>query len=134
MKTHIRKENRHPIKPARGAVRLVLCLLPLLIAGCASTANQKWNSRVGSYTVTQALTELGPPQSAVAFHDGVQVAEWLTRFGTRTSLQAQSGPTFSARVFDYSVLPRDAAHIPDKYLRLLFGPDGKLIAWDRQYR
>jgi hypothetical protein len=130
MKTSGSIENCPVRMVAFGAL---LLLLPMLLLGCASTANQKWNSRVGSYTVTQAVKELGPPQRATAFHDGVQVAEWLTQLGTRTSLQAHIGPAFTARAFDYSVLPRDPPGIPDKYLRLLFGPDGRLVAWDRRY-
>jgi hypothetical protein len=108
-------------------------LTPVLFMGCASTANQKWNSRVGSYTVKEAVKELGNPQRAVAFGDGTQVGEWLTQIGTRTAMRAHIGPTFTARAFDYTVLPREAPMIPDKYLRLLFGPDGRLVAWDRQY-
>jgi hypothetical protein len=112
---------------------LLLLLLPLLFLGCASSANQKWNSRVGSYTVQQALKELGRPQKATAYKDGMQVAEWLTQMGTRSSLRSRFGPAYSSSAFDSSVLPRDPPQIPDKYLRLLFGPDGKLVAWDRRY-
>jgi hypothetical protein len=112
----------------------VWALTLVLLAGCVSTNNQIWNSRVGSYGVKEALRELGEPQKTTRMDDGTQVGEWLTHLGTRSSLYYQLGPTYSARVFDYSVLPRDAPQIPDQYLRLLFAPDGKLVAWDRKYK
>jgi hypothetical protein len=114
--------------------RHVIVLLGLLLLpGCASTSRQTWNSRVGSYSVRQAVKELGPPQKAVRFGDGTQMGEWLTQTGTRSELAYHWGPTYNGAVFDNSWLPRDAPHIPDQYLRLLFGPDGKLVTWDRQY-
>jgi hypothetical protein len=116
------------------AIRGVWVILILLTTSCASSTNQMWNSRVGSYGKDQAILDLGYPQKAAILNDGTQVNEWLTRFGTRGSLFYRSGPTFDARAFDYSVLPWDAPQIPDEYLRLLFAPDGKLIAWDRKYR
>lgn len=107
--------------------------LGLLLAGCATKSTQTWNSRVGTYTVKQAVNDLGPPTKAQQLGDGMQVGTWMVRAGTRGSLTRGHGPTFAARAFDYTVLPRDAPYIPDVNLRLLFGPDGKLIAWDRQY-
>ena len=107
----------------------------VLIAGCGTIPDQKWNSRVGSYTVRQAVREMGRPQEAKHFSDGTQIGSWLTRPGTRGSLYYGWGSAYTgARAFDYSILPRDAPQIPDEYIRLLFGRDGKLITWDRQLK
>jgi hypothetical protein len=127
--------NFHPSPRIKNqAIRGVGMVLLFLADGCASSTKQMWNSRVGSYEKDQAIRDLGYPQKAKMLNDGTQLNEWLTRFGTRGSLFYHSGPAFEGRAFDYSVLPWDAPQIPDEYLRLLFAPDGKLIAWDRQYR
>ncbi|MDB6121198.1 MAG: hypothetical protein JWQ71_191 [Pedosphaera sp.] len=108
-------------------------LLLGLLAGCTATRNDTWNSRVGSYGVKQALLDLGQPEKATMMPDGTQVGVWLIRSGTRSSLFNHWGPTFSGRSFDYTFLPRDAPQVPDEYLRLLFAPDGKLVAWDHKF-
>ncbi len=119
----------------RGGIALSVALAAVvLLAGCATSATQKWNSSVGSYTVGQALKELGPPQRATICKDGTQCGEWLVRLGTRSSIAYHYGTIFDARVFDYTMLPRDPPMVPDEFLRLLFAPDGKLITWDRYYR
>jgi hypothetical protein len=111
-----------------------ICALGLvMLAGCTTKSTQTWNSRVGSYTVRQAVKDLGAPNKAQQLGDGTQIGTWMVRAGTRGALIQGRGPTFAARAFDYTVLPRDAPYIPDVNLRLLFGRDGKLIAWDRQY-
>ncbi|MDB6065615.1 MAG: hypothetical protein JWR26_1823 [Pedosphaera sp.] len=111
-----------------------MCALGLvMLAGCTTKSTQTWNSRVGSYTVRQAVKDLGRPNKAQQLGDGTQIGTWMVRAGTRGALTQGRGPTFAARAFDYTVLPRDSPYIPDKNLRLLFGPDGKLIAWDHQY-
>lgn len=110
-----------------------LIMLLFETSACVSNSNQKWNSRAGVITVKEAVKELGPPQKAMAFEDGYQVGEWLTSLGTRSSMRMHFGPVFTQRYFDYSVLPRDVPYVPDQYIRLLFGPDGRMITWDRAY-
>jgi hypothetical protein len=112
-----------------------ICLLLTagLLAGCATSRDQTWNSRVGQYGVKQAILDLGQPHRAIQLPDGTQVGIWLIRSGTQTSLFNHWGPTFSMRSLDYTFLPRDAPQVPDQYLRLLFAPDGKLLSWDRKF-
>jgi len=37
-----------------------------------------WNSRIGSYTYDQTVTDLGPPDKQTKLTDGKTVAEWVT--------------------------------------------------------
>lgn len=92
---------------------------------CTGCATQKvnWDSRVGVFTFDQAVLEMGPPDKSAKLQDGVTVAEWLTQRGfARGSVQQVSGTW----VEHYYEPP-----MPDFYLRLTFGPDGKLRAWKR---
>lgn len=113
-----------------------VCVFGLAMCmGCATTAssNRIWNSREGSYTVNQAVRELGRPTQAAMLSDGSQVGTWMTRAGTRASLTRGLVPIYTAHTIDYS-LYSTAPYRPDEYIRLLFGPDGTLITWDRQYK
>ena len=103
----------------------------ILIAGCATHSTQVWNSRAGSFTRIQAYQELGLPQKVEDLHDELEIVTWKTRVGSETAIQHNWGQGYMAQSLDNSWLPRDAPHIPDEYLRLLFGPDGVLITWDR---
>ncbi len=113
-----------------------LCILGLaLCAGCATTANSNriWNSREGSYTVNQAVKELGRPTQTAMLSDGSQVGTWMVRAGSRGALTRGLVPIYTAHTIDYS-LYSTAPFRPDVFIRLMFGPDGRLIAWDRQYK
>ncbi len=105
-----------------------------LLAGCASTSPQTWNDRRGHYSEAQAVQDMGAPRNTVPLADGSQVDTWLYRSGSRNMLMndnfyapalAVTGP------WEEYYLTRSAPYIPEVYLRLLFGPDGKLEAWDR---
>lgn len=90
--------------------------------GCA-TQKVNWDGRVGVFTFDQAVLEMGPPDKPAKLQDGVTVAEWLTQRGfARGSVQQTSGTW----VEHYYEPP-----MPDFYLRLTFGPEGKLRAWKR---
>lgn len=91
-------------------------------AGCV-TQRVNWDARVGVFTFDQAVLEMGPPDKTGKLEDGVAVAEWLTQRGfARGSVQNTSGTW----VEHYYEPP-----MPDFYLRLNFGPDGRLRAWKR---
>jgi hypothetical protein len=106
------------------SVWMMALILTGLLAGCA-TSKIDWNARVGTYTFDQAVVELGPPDKQAKLTDGTLVAEWLTSRG-RAQAHAlygygdprwHHGPLFN----DYVV-----TQSPDYFLRLVFGPDGKL--------
>src|SRR6266446_992461 len=110
-----------------------LVLLAMSLTGCA-TYKVDWSPRVGNYTYDQAVLELGPPERYANLKDGTTVAEWLTRRGYTHAYSpfyygyypGWCGPYYSTYVDTYSS--------PDYFLRLTFGPDGKLKAWKYFYR
>jgi hypothetical protein len=70
---------------------VTLAFVALVIAGCATTKPIDWNSRVGSYTFDQAVTELGPPDKQAKLSDGRTVAEWITHREGGTSFSVGTG-------------------------------------------
>ena len=48
----------------------ILALATVLMVGCKTTKPIDWNSRVGTYTFDQAVTELGPPDKQATLSDG----------------------------------------------------------------
>ena len=115
-----------------------LLLVPLLgmaaFLGACSTTKLDWDSRVGAYTYDQAVVELGPPEKSAQLSDGSLVADWLARRGrSGGSVGMYYGPGYYSRHYGYhSLRPYyyDPAS-PDFFLRLTFGPDGKLQAWKK---
>ena len=57
---------------------VMLVLAVVFFAGCATTKPIDWNSRIGSYTFDQAVSELGPPDKQAKLSDGKTVAQWIT--------------------------------------------------------
>ena len=116
----------------------LLCFVPVLllvlVAGCA-TQRIDWSARVGSYTFDQAIAEFGPPDKQAKLTDGSLVAEWLTRRGYH---QVYAGGFYGAGGFHGSAFcpgPYPPQYLdsysPDYFLRLTFGPDGRLKSWKR---
>lgn len=93
-----------------------LLALTVILVGCATTKID-WNSRIGQYTYDEAIAELGVPDRHAQLTDGSIVAEWLRRRG------GTYGTTFGPR-WSRSI---DFHEMPDSYLRLIFGPDMKLV-------
>jgi hypothetical protein len=73
---------------------------------------------MGAYTYDQAVMELGVPDRSATLSDGAIVAEWLSsrgaEYGTSTGFPGSRFQTY------------DINRFPDRYVRLTFGPDGKL--------
>ncbi|MBU6401708.1 MAG: hypothetical protein KGS61_15430 [Verrucomicrobia bacterium] len=103
------------------------CLLLTLLASGCHTPKADWNNRVGNLTYDQAVMELGPPDKSAKLTDGTLVAEWLISRGSRY------GTIYNLNPFWWGG-PMDVSQGPDFYLRLTFGPDGKLRAWKRLAR
>jgi hypothetical protein len=101
-----------------------------LLMGCASSAFN-WDSRVGTYTWEDAVTELGEPNRVTELEGGVTAAEWIR---TR-SFSPAAGPDPSPELRGQTVLPdeRPGRTAPSKILRLSFTPDGKLLDWSSNY-
>lgn len=108
-----------------------------ILTGCATNPPaQVWDNRKGHYTEGQAVSEYGPPRKSVALTDGSRVDTWLMRTGSQNDLAyIYPSPTepYVASMTEFNVW-RNQPYIPDIYLRLMFGPDGRLVAWDRPIR
>lgn len=113
----------------------LLAVVTLLLAGCAHRVD--WNTRIGTYTLDQAIIELGPPDKQAKTSDGTTVAEWVTRSGyTQTYGGGWYGPAWGGYYGSggYYGGPVYTSSYPDYYLRLVFSPDGKLHTWKKFYR
>jgi|SRR5688572_15764520 len=98
---------------------LSLIFSGLFLTGCATTNRVDWNSRMGQFTYDEAIMELGVPDREATLTDGTTVAEWLTvrgmSYGTMHGFYGWHFQTYDINQF------------PDRYTRLVFGPDKKLI-------
>lgn len=105
--------------------------LLVLLPGCA-TSKIDWAARVGNYTYDQAITELGPPDREAKLSDGTIVADWITRRGYRYSYPI-GGYAWHCPPWYYTPFYPTyvESYAPDYYLRLTFGPDGKLKSWKK---
>lgn len=119
-------------RPARTFFLLVCLTAFAWLPGCA-TARVDWNAQIGNLTYDQAVLELGPPDKSAKVTDGTVVAEWLTRRGRSGSYVSMMGGWpyyghyYGGPVYAYST---DVSS-PDYFLRLTFGPDGRLSAWKK---
>jgi len=105
--------------------------LALVLTGCA-TSKIDWAARVGNYTYDQAITELGPPDREAKLSDGTIVADWVTRRGYRYAYPVGAYPWHCPPWYYGPFYPTYVdTYAPDYYLRLTFGPDGKLKAWKK---
>ncbi len=116
---------------AQGTLSVGLLLLGF---GCASTKID-WNSRIGSYSYDQAVTELGPPDKNAKLTDGTVVAEWMTRRGYSGGyVGVMHGYGYPYHGYVYPPYYLADPPSPDYFIRLTFGPDGKLRAYKRVAR
>ncbi len=108
-----------------------LVLAALVTAGCATTKPIDWNSRVGTYTFDQAVTELGPPDKQAKLSDGKCVAEWITHREGGTSFSVGTG--FGSGNAGFGVGQTVGTGYRDRVLTLTFGTNNVLTAWSRNY-
>jgi len=114
----------------------LLASLAGLGGGCASNKID-WAARVGTYSYDDAVRELGPPDKSAKLTDGSTVADWLTARGMRTATTfggyhyPRYGYGYGWGGPGYVVMDPPS---PDRFLRLIFDPQGKLASWERVYR
>ena len=111
---------------------LLLAVLIIINFGCASTPKPDWNQRIGNYTFDDAVRELGPPFSSARLQDGTTVGEWFLKYGSQMSFGVGVGSYGSGGAVGvgHTVTTPPKGH----YLRLTFGPDGKLQNWEKFQR
>lgn len=100
-------------------------LLYCVVAGCATTQKTEWSSRVGHYTYDQAVADYGKPLGTARSADGGTVADWLIRRGHAAG--PQDSPFARTGGFAGPTMPTmGETYVPNYYMRLAFGPDGRL--------
>ena len=108
---------------------LAIATLFLGAAGCATKID--WNTRVGLYTLDQAIAEMGPPDKSAKLTDGTTVAEWLDyRSAGSSHVHAVGAYPYRRRGYYYSpsyVVSSEPGY--EHFLRLTFDPEGRLTAW-----
>jgi hypothetical protein len=110
--------------------RTVLTLLAtILLAGCV-TQKIDWPARVGQYTQDQAIMDFGPPDKSAKLFDGTVVDEWLTEH-SRVIVAPEPYFLEPGGYFGPPTPTYTETYVPDYYLRLTIGPDGRLKAWKR---
>jgi hypothetical protein len=111
---------------------MVRCLaLACLLAavGCETYGGGDWKSRVGTYSMDDAIKELGPPDTRATTSDGITVAQWLT---SKSRIYGSGARGFG--MWSWGGLGADISSSPDSYLQLGFGNDGRLVSWKRIYK
>jgi hypothetical protein len=103
-----------------------LCLT-VWLTGCA-TQRVDWTGRVGHFSYEQAVLDMGPADKQAKLDDGTIVAEWLTDRGSTYAYGTPDpyAPFYSGYFNTYTT--------PSRFVRLTFGPDGKLAAWKQFYK
>jgi hypothetical protein len=109
----------------------ILVLATALITGCKTTKPIDWNSRVGTYTFDQAVTDFGPPDKQTTLSDGKLVAQWITHRNGGSSFSVGTG--FYTGGVGVGVGQTTGSAYPDRILTLTFGADGKLVTWSKNY-
>jgi hypothetical protein len=115
--------------PVRVWPRLLAVLAGALLTGCA-TERIDWPARIGNYSFDQAILEFGPPERTATLQDGSVVAEWLTARGSTWVHSGWGGWGYPSWYW-YGPSPMYVSTSPDRYLRLTFDPNGKLVTWKR---
>ncbi len=114
---------------------IVGLILIAFASGCATGPKIEWNERIGNYTYDQAILEMGPPDRMASLTDGTKVAEWLTGRGSAQGLtMGWGGPVYPPYGYGPTTYYHAEPPTPDRFLRLTFGPDGRLLRWQRVYR
>ncbi|HTQ52466.1 MAG TPA: hypothetical protein VMJ12_17295 [Candidatus Acidoferrales bacterium] len=109
----------------------ILSLAAALIVGCETTKPIDWNSRVGTYTFDQAVTEMGPPDKQTALSDGKLVAQWITHRYGGSSFSVGTG--FYTGPVGVGVGQTTGSAYPDRILTLTFGTNLVLVAYSKNY-
>ena len=109
----------------------ILVLVSALMVGCKTTKPIDWDSRVGTYTFDQAVTELGPPDKQTTLSDGKLVTQWITHRYGGSSFSVGTG--FYTGPVGVGVGQTTGSAYPDKILTLTFGTNQVLAAFSKNY-
>lgn len=113
----------------------VLLILAALAASCTSSRT-KWEGRVGIYSYQEALLDLGKPLKSEQLSDGTIIVDWMTHDAeqmevvTPFALRTAPGQPTVDRIEYSRRMTNSMLNSPAQYLRLVFGPNRKLKAWE----
>ena len=114
-------------------VKLGWVMAITLLAGCISPPWGDWNKRIGNYNYDQAVKDMGVPKAVAKQPDGRLLAAWLIQRGQSGSVGFGMGGEFASPGFLESQVPFESSPTPNRYLILTFGPDNRLVGWQRKY-
>jgi hypothetical protein len=114
---------------AKFSLLAILFVVAAVLAGCKTTPPVDWNSRVGTYTFDQAVTDLGPPDKQARLSDGKTVVEWITHRSGGSGLSVGTG--FGMGGVGLGVSQSVGSGYRDKILTLTFGTNSVLAAWSK---
>lgn len=106
------------------------CALLILLNGCATAPKADWAGRVGSWTLDDAVREMGPPDRTARLSDGSTVAEWAndgrrpSRFSFGIGVGAGFGGHGGGGAFEVGEIFGNDASATGR--RLTFSPEGIL--------
>ena len=109
---------------------VILALAVAFLAGCATTPPVDWNTRIGKYTYSQAVNEMGPPARQARLNDGKLVCKWF--------VQPPLGPRFNSGMSYYgntgfAPSQNAASCYSDRMLQLTFDTNNTLTEWSKGY-
>jgi hypothetical protein len=107
---------------------IVLFLVMVFLAGCATTPPIDWNSRVGHYTYDQAVAELGAPVRQAKLSDGEAVYKWPAQSNVSPGLNTGMS-YYGSTGFTGNQTVGPGAN--NQMLQLTFGTNGVLAAWSK---
>ncbi|MFZ0829422.1 MAG: hypothetical protein WAO02_18585 [Verrucomicrobiia bacterium] len=111
---------------------VILPLVIVLLAGCATTVPIDWNSRVGHYTYDQAVAELGAPSRQAKLGDGELVSKWSAQPNVGAGAGVNSGMSYYGSSGFVGAQPIGPG-ANDRMLQLTFGTNGVLTSWSKNY-
>jgi hypothetical protein len=125
---------------------VVKCFLPLVlflvggfITGCATNPPVDWDSRVGHYTYTQAVHELGLPNRQIRLSSGATEFKWFLPIGAAGgSGLGMNNPGVNNNGINGMNNGLGVGHgaspgAVNRYLQLTFDANGVLTAWSKNY-
>jgi hypothetical protein len=107
---------------------VILSLVAVFLAGCATKPATDWNTRVGHYTYNEALTDFGMPNRQARLIDGKVQSSWF--------IQAPVTPRVNSGMSYYGSQGFAAGQTPGaglnaEMLQLTFDTNGVLSAWSK---
>jgi len=111
---------------AKCQLSVVLFLVVAFVTGCATAPPVDWSSRVGHYTYTQAVNELGPPNRQIRLSSGATEFKWF--------LQPAGGAGFGTGMNNgFGTGQGISPGFNNRYLQLMFDTNGVLTDWSKNY-